>query len=152
MKKVKGFGTKREMIAGRLNEKQDNSNIKPWFGLAPHSDTEDIAIIGGGVASAALAKTLTRRGKQVSLYCEHAQPAENASGNNQGAIYPLLSETRSNVSRVFGPGLLFARQFIEQASDSIEFDHDWCGVNILMWDEGSTKSSIVCLKATSILI
>ncbi|MEZ9479252.1 bifunctional tRNA (5-methylaminomethyl-2-thiouridine)(34)-methyltransferase MnmD/FAD-dependent 5-carboxymethylaminomethyl-2-thiouridine(34) oxidoreductase MnmC [Vibrio splendidus] len=139
MKKVKGFGTKREMIAGRLNEKHAHTNIKPWYGLAQHNDSQDIAIIGGGVASAALAKTLSRRGKNITLYCEHQQAAGNASGNNQGAIYPLLSEATSNVSRIFGPGLLFARQFINQAALSVNFDHNWCGVNILMWDEGSTK-------------
>ncbi|PMJ91385.1 bifunctional tRNA (5-methylaminomethyl-2-thiouridine)(34)-methyltransferase MnmD/FAD-dependent 5-carboxymethylaminomethyl-2-thiouridine(34) oxidoreductase MnmC [Vibrio sp. 10N.261.55.A7] len=139
MKKVKGFGTKREMIAGQLNTKQDHTNIKPWYHLSEPSSSKDIAIIGGGVATAALAKTLSRRGKHITLYCEHDQPAGNASGNNQGAIYPLLSESTSNVSRVFGPGLLFARQFIDQAAENIPFDHNWCGVNILMWDDSSRK-------------
>ncbi|OIQ25616.1 bifunctional tRNA (5-methylaminomethyl-2-thiouridine)(34)-methyltransferase MnmD/FAD-dependent 5-carboxymethylaminomethyl-2-thiouridine(34) oxidoreductase MnmC [uncultured Vibrio sp.] len=139
MKKVKGFGTKREMIAGKLQNKQSDANIKPWYNLSEPSNSNDIAIIGGGVATAALAKTLSRRGKSITLYCEHEQPAGNASGNNQGAIYPLLSESTSNVSRVFGPGLLFARQFVSQAAQQIPFDHSWCGVNILMWDESSRK-------------
>ncbi|TKF22608.1 bifunctional tRNA (5-methylaminomethyl-2-thiouridine)(34)-methyltransferase MnmD/FAD-dependent 5-carboxymethylaminomethyl-2-thiouridine(34) oxidoreductase MnmC [Vibrio genomosp. F6] len=139
MKKVKGFGIKREMIAGTLKNKVPYTNTKPWYGLSPHSDSDDIAIIGGGIASAALAKTLSRRGKNITVYCEHEQAAGNASGNNQGAIYPLLSDEKSNVSRVFSPGMLFARQFIEQAAESIPFDHDWCGVNILMWDEASKK-------------
>ncbi|MBW3696421.1 bifunctional tRNA (5-methylaminomethyl-2-thiouridine)(34)-methyltransferase MnmD/FAD-dependent 5-carboxymethylaminomethyl-2-thiouridine(34) oxidoreductase MnmC [Vibrio sp. T187] len=139
MKKVKGFGTKREMIAGQLTHKLPHTNIKPWFSLSEPSDTEDIAIIGGGIASAALAKTLSRRGKSLTLYSEHSSAAGNASGNNQGAIYPLLSEAKSNVSRVFGPGLLFARQFIDQAAQSIPFDHEWCGVNILMWNDSSRK-------------
>ncbi|MFA0568598.1 bifunctional tRNA (5-methylaminomethyl-2-thiouridine)(34)-methyltransferase MnmD/FAD-dependent 5-carboxymethylaminomethyl-2-thiouridine(34) oxidoreductase MnmC [Vibrio gallaecicus] len=139
MKKVKGFGTKREMIAGELRDKTPYTNIKPWFALSKPASTDDIAIVGGGIASASLAKTISRRGKSISLYCEHQQAAGNASGNNQGAIYPLLSEAKANVSRVFGPGLLFARQFINQAAESIQFDHDWCGVNILMWDESSKK-------------
>lgn len=66
MKKVKGFGTKREMIAGRLGEKHAHTNIKPWYGLSEHRESQDIAIIGGGVASAALAKTLSRRGKNIT--------------------------------------------------------------------------------------
>ncbi|MCK6265499.1 bifunctional tRNA (5-methylaminomethyl-2-thiouridine)(34)-methyltransferase MnmD/FAD-dependent 5-carboxymethylaminomethyl-2-thiouridine(34) oxidoreductase MnmC [Vibrio sp. ZSDE26] len=139
MKKVKGFGTKREMIAGSLKDKQPHTNTKPWYGRPAASESDDIAIIGGGIASATLAKALSRRGKSITLYCEHEQAANNASGNNQGAIYPLLSEEKSNVSRVFGPGLLFARQFINQAAESIPFDHEWCGVNILMWDTSSTK-------------
>ncbi|MGF1719676.1 bifunctional tRNA (5-methylaminomethyl-2-thiouridine)(34)-methyltransferase MnmD/FAD-dependent 5-carboxymethylaminomethyl-2-thiouridine(34) oxidoreductase MnmC [Vibrio kyushuensis] len=139
MKKVKGFATKREMIAGSLTSKNIHTNIKPWFALSDAVATNDIAIIGGGIASTALAKTLTRRGKSITLYCEHHKAAGNASGNNQGAIYPLLSEEKSNVSRVFGPGLLFARQFINQASLTIPFDYDWCGVDILMWDDSSRK-------------
>ncbi|OEF09298.1 bifunctional tRNA (5-methylaminomethyl-2-thiouridine)(34)-methyltransferase MnmD/FAD-dependent 5-carboxymethylaminomethyl-2-thiouridine(34) oxidoreductase MnmC [Vibrio genomosp. F10] len=139
MKKVKGFGTKREMIAGHLPIKVPASNIKPWFALSEPSHHEDIAIIGGGIASAALAKTLARRNKTLTLYNEHKAAAGNASGNNQGAIYPLLSEAKSNVSRVFGPGLLFARQFVDQSSENITFDHDWCGVNILMWNDASRK-------------
>ncbi len=139
MKKVKGFGTKREMIAGRLGDKAPYTNIKPWYALSKPIESDDIAIIGGGIASAALAKTLSRRGKTITLYSEHKQAAGNASGNNQGAIYPLLSEATSNVSRVFGPGLLFARQFINQAAEKIAFDHEWCGVNILMWNDSSRK-------------
>ncbi|MCW0468908.1 hypothetical protein OH492_06495 [Vibrio chagasii] len=41
-----------------------------------------------GVAGAALAKTLSRRGKNITtLYCEHPQAAGNASGGNKVRIY-----------------------------------------------------------------
>lgn len=137
MKKVKGFGTKRDMIAGSLTQRQAETNFKPWFARTPSSESESIAIIGGGIASATLAKTLLRRGKKVALYCQDAQPAQGASGNRQGAVYPLLNGDHSGVSRVFAPAFLFARQFVEQAAEQIKFDHDWCGVTQLMWDEKS---------------
>lgn len=137
MKKVKGFGTKREMIAGALEQRQPMTNFKPWFHRSSSASTESIAIVGGGIASATLAKTLVRRGKSVTLYCQDAQAAQGASGNRQGAIYPLLNGSHTGVSRVFAPAFLFARQFVEQAAESIEFDHDWCGVTQLMWDEKS---------------
>ncbi|CAK4067101.1 bifunctional tRNA (5-methylaminomethyl-2-thiouridine)(34)-methyltransferase MnmD/FAD-dependent 5-carboxymethylaminomethyl-2-thiouridine(34) oxidoreductase MnmC [Vibrio sp. 16] len=139
MKKVKGFGTKREMIAGTLDQRVKNSNIKPWFARSQSSKAESIAIIGGGIASATLATTLIRRGKSVTLYCQDEEPAQGASGNRQGAVYPLLNGSHSGVSRVFAPGFLFARQFVEQAAENIDFDHDWCGVTQLMWDESSSK-------------
>lgn len=138
MKKVKGFGTKRDMIAGTLSNKQIDTNFKPWFARQPSQDGESIAIIGGGIASATLATTLIRRGKKVTLYCQDSAPAEGASGNRQGAVYPLLNGTHEGVSRVFAPAFLFARQFIEQAAEHIEFDHQWCGVTQLMWDETSS--------------
>ncbi|ENM5904437.1 bifunctional tRNA (5-methylaminomethyl-2-thiouridine)(34)-methyltransferase MnmD/FAD-dependent 5-carboxymethylaminomethyl-2-thiouridine(34) oxidoreductase MnmC [Vibrio mimicus] len=145
MKKVKGFGTKREMIAGCLNEKVPYTNIAPEFRLEATNGLRDVAIIGGGVASATLATTLAKRGISVTLYCADEKPAQGASGNRQGAVYPLLSGDHNSVSRVFAPAFLFARQFIEQAAEQITFDHDWCGVTQLMWDEKATQ------KLTSML-
>ncbi len=79
MKKVKGFGTKREMIAGSMEQREAHSNHLPWFNRTASTNHDSIAIIGGGIASAALAKTLVRRGQNVTLYCKDAQPAEGAS-------------------------------------------------------------------------
>lgn len=138
MKKVKGYGTKREMIAGNLTERQAVTNFKPWFHRTPSSQHEHIAIIGGGIASATLATALLRRGQKVTLYCQDEHAAQRASGNRQGAVYPLLNGEHRGVSRVFAPGFLFARQFVEQAAEKISFDHDWCGITQLMWDEKST--------------
>ncbi len=138
MKKVKGFGTKREMIAGSMEQREKQSNHLAWFNRTASSNLDSIAIVGGGIASAALAKTLVRRGQNVTLYCKDTQPAEGASGNRQGAVYPLLNGPHTGVSRVFAPAFLFARQFVEQAAQEIDFDHDWCGVTQLMWDDKST--------------
>ncbi|MFS2262251.1 bifunctional tRNA (5-methylaminomethyl-2-thiouridine)(34)-methyltransferase MnmD/FAD-dependent 5-carboxymethylaminomethyl-2-thiouridine(34) oxidoreductase MnmC [Vibrio vulnificus] len=139
MKKVKGFGTKREMIAGCMETRQPQSRHAPYFNRTSASHLDSIAIIGGGIASAALAKALVQRGQKVTLYCKHAQAAEGASGNRQGAVYPLLNGNHDGVSRVFAPAFLFARQFVEQAAQALTFDHDWCGVTQLMWDEKSTN-------------
>ncbi|PFG45942.1 tRNA 5-methylaminomethyl-2-thiouridine biosynthesis bifunctional protein [Vibrio sp. ES.051] len=139
MKKVKGFGTKRDMIAGSMEQRNMHSNHLPWFHRTAATNHDSIAIIGGGIASATLAKTLVRRGQNVTLYCKDTQPAKGASGNRQGAVYPLLNGPHAGVSRVFAPAFLFARQFVEQAAESIEFDHDWCGVTQLMWDEKSAE-------------
>ncbi|HDY7698897.1 bifunctional tRNA (5-methylaminomethyl-2-thiouridine)(34)-methyltransferase MnmD/FAD-dependent 5-carboxymethylaminomethyl-2-thiouridine(34) oxidoreductase MnmC [Vibrio vulnificus] len=139
MKKVKGFGTKREMIAGCMETRQQQSRHAPYFNRTSASHLDSIAVIGGGIASAALAKALVQRGQKVTLYCKHAQAAEGASGNRQGAVYPLLNGNHDGVSRVFAPAFLFARQFVEQAAQAITFDHDWCGVTQLMWDEKSTN-------------
>ncbi|HGF7148842.1 TPA: bifunctional tRNA (5-methylaminomethyl-2-thiouridine)(34)-methyltransferase MnmD/FAD-dependent 5-carboxymethylaminomethyl-2-thiouridine(34) oxidoreductase MnmC [Vibrio cholerae] len=138
MKKVKGFGTKREMIAGSLSEKEPYTNIAPEFRFEATHGLQEVAIIGGGIASATLATTLARRGVAVTLYCADEKPAQGASGNRQGAVYPLLSGDHNAVSRVFAPAFLFARQWIEQAAEQINFDHDWCGVTQLMWDEKAT--------------
>ncbi|WP_163390902.1 bifunctional tRNA (5-methylaminomethyl-2-thiouridine)(34)-methyltransferase MnmD/FAD-dependent 5-carboxymethylaminomethyl-2-thiouridine(34) oxidoreductase MnmC [Enterovibrio norvegicus] len=142
MKKAKGFGTKRDMLVGSIKERKQTGLQAPWFKrLTPKQDTSsgqsDIAIIGGGVASATLALSLVRRGKQVTLYCEHDKPGLAASGNRQGAVYPLLNGNDDALPRFFAPAFLFSRQFIEQAAETVAFDHDWCGVTQLGWDEKS---------------
>lgn len=139
MKKVKGFGTKREMLSGVLKEKQPAGNIPPWFARPANNDIQDVAIIGGGIASAVLAEKLCQRGKKVTLYCQDNDAALNASGNRQGALYPLLNGTHSGVSRLFAPAFIYARQYIGQLSQIIPFDHQWCGVTQLLWDEKSDK-------------
>ena len=139
MKKVKGFAHKREMIAGTLTERKAKANHAVWYARTTPKEVTDVAIIGGGVASAALAMTLLRRGVKVTVYCKDEKAAQGASGNQQGAVYPLLNEKYNSLSRFFAPGFIFARQFIEQAAEQVEFDHDWCGVTQLKWDDKSEK-------------
>ncbi|MCL9774262.1 bifunctional tRNA (5-methylaminomethyl-2-thiouridine)(34)-methyltransferase MnmD/FAD-dependent 5-carboxymethylaminomethyl-2-thiouridine(34) oxidoreductase MnmC [Vibrio methylphosphonaticus] len=138
MKKTKGFGTKREMIAGHVSHKQSYSNFDSFYQRATPSSIGRIAVVGGGIASASLITALSRRGISSTLFCKDAQAAEGASGNRQGAVYPLLNGEHKGVSRVFAPSFLYARQFAEQAATYFHYDHGWCGVTQLKWDEKSS--------------
>lgn len=141
MKKTKGFGHKREMLTGTIGERTAPSNTKPWYHISARAENDtaqtlnDIAIIGGGVASAATALSLVRRGQTVTLYCKDEKSAQGASGNKQGAVYPLLNGNHNALSRFFAPAFVFARQFVEQAAKNSQFDHDWCGVVQLAFGE-----------------
>ncbi|WIH20134.1 bifunctional tRNA (5-methylaminomethyl-2-thiouridine)(34)-methyltransferase MnmD/FAD-dependent 5-carboxymethylaminomethyl-2-thiouridine(34) oxidoreductase MnmC [Photobacterium damselae] len=144
MKKAKGFGHKREMLTGTIGERSAPSNTKPWYHISARAENDtaqalnDIAIIGGGVASAATALSLVRRGQTVTLYCKDEKPAQGASGNKQGAVYPLLNGNHNALSRFFAPAFVFARQFVEQAAQNSQFDHDWCGVVQLGFGEDTS--------------
>ncbi|ENO8808600.1 bifunctional tRNA (5-methylaminomethyl-2-thiouridine)(34)-methyltransferase MnmD/FAD-dependent 5-carboxymethylaminomethyl-2-thiouridine(34) oxidoreductase MnmC [Photobacterium damselae] len=144
MKKAKGFGHKREMLTGTIGERSAPSNTKPWYHISARAENHaaqalnDIAIIGGGVASAATALSLVRRGQTVTLYCKDEKPAQGASGNKQGAVYPLLNGNHNALSRFFAPAFVFARQFVEQAAQNSQFDHDWCGVVQLGFGEDTS--------------
>ncbi len=141
MTKVKGFGTKREMIAGTLLKRTHTANHQPWFAVTCTENSDDIAIIGGGVASATLAQALIRRKKRVTLYCKDNQSAMGASGNKQGALYPLLHGDLDTLARFFAPAFVYAKQYYQQAVHHVEFDHDWCGVTQLSWDEKSARKN-----------
>ncbi len=139
--KAKGYGQKREMLTGGLLQKNAPARTQGEYLREPEQVGNDdyIAIIGGGVASACLAIALTQRGKKVTLYCKDNAPAQGASGNRQGAVYPLLSKNDEPVSHFFSPAFLFARQFIDAHTTDIAYKHEWCGVTHLAWDKNTEK-------------
>ncbi|MDX5629259.1 MULTISPECIES: bifunctional tRNA (5-methylaminomethyl-2-thiouridine)(34)-methyltransferase MnmD/FAD-dependent 5-carboxymethylaminomethyl-2-thiouridine(34) oxidoreductase MnmC [unclassified Brenneria] len=138
--KVKGFGQKREMLSGYLPECIPVSSPAPWYARPPAVAPHDIAIIGGGIASVLTALALQRRGAAVTLYCADPQPAQGASGNRQGALYPLLNNRHDALSRFFAAAFAFARrQYAELAAQGVDFEHQWCGVSQLAYDEKSAR-------------
>lgn len=134
--KRKGYGQKREMLVGHLPQVRSSAASAPWY-ARPAGRAGDIALIGGGIASALLALALLRRGKQVTLYSADAQPAMGASGNRQGALYPLLSPHDAALTRFFPAAFTFARRYYDQLT--VPFDHQWSGVTQLGWDEKSRE-------------
>ncbi|HHG8772395.1 TPA: bifunctional tRNA (5-methylaminomethyl-2-thiouridine)(34)-methyltransferase MnmD/FAD-dependent 5-carboxymethylaminomethyl-2-thiouridine(34) oxidoreductase MnmC [Raoultella planticola] len=136
MRKCKGFGRKREMLSGEMSETLNLPARTPWFARTG-SPQREVAIVGGGIASALLALGLLRRGWQVTLYCADKAPAEGASGNRQGALYPLLSQHDPALASFFPTAFTFARRLYDALP--VTFDHQWCGVTQLAWDEKSAK-------------
>ncbi|MFS2058046.1 bifunctional tRNA (5-methylaminomethyl-2-thiouridine)(34)-methyltransferase MnmD/FAD-dependent 5-carboxymethylaminomethyl-2-thiouridine(34) oxidoreductase MnmC [Kosakonia cowanii] len=134
MHKRKGFGRKREMLSGVMEKGVICAPRAPWFARSG-TETREVALVGGGVASALLALALLRRGWQVTLYCADDAPAEGASGNRQGALYPLLSAHDPALARFFSAAFIFARRLYDGLP--VAFDHQWCGVTQLGWDEKS---------------
>lgn len=108
--------------------------IRQQFAFNPmpsvHSDdNHPIAIIGGGIASASLALSLAERGKEVVLYCKDSHLGQGASGNKQGAIYPLLTPENDSLSQFFQQAFLYSRRRIQAlVDDGFTIGHDWCGV------------------------
>ncbi|MDR3104946.1 MAG: bifunctional tRNA (5-methylaminomethyl-2-thiouridine)(34)-methyltransferase MnmD/FAD-dependent 5-carboxymethylaminomethyl-2-thiouridine(34) oxidoreductase MnmC [Yokenella regensburgei] len=132
MQKCKGFGRKREMLTGEMAQTLSYPPRTPWF-ARQGSDKREVALVGGGIASALLSLSLLRRGWQVTLYCADDKPAEGASGNRQGALYPLLNAHDPALTRFFPLAFTFARRLYDTLP--VTFEHDWCGVTQLGWDE-----------------
>ncbi len=132
--KRKGFAHKREMLTGTLPEAVVCPAARPWY-ARPAAQGHEVAIIGGGVASALLALALLRRGWRVTLYCADAAPALGASGNRQGALYPLLNQHDPALARFFPSAFSFARRLYDRLA--VNAEHRWCGVLQLAWDSKS---------------
>jgi len=123
---------------------------QPWYSRKPLTekikskvmagdDSQDsIAIIGGGIASAMLCYQLCRKGVRVSLYCKDEKLAQNASGNGQGAIYPLLNAKHDAASQfslqAYLQTLVLLKE-LEQAGACVPFSP--CGVTLLGFDPSS---------------
>lgn len=138
VRKVKGFGEKKHVLSGEMNNPLNLPHPTPWYHRPAAEKTADIGIIGGGVASAVLALALLRRNYTVTLYCADEQPARGASGNRQGAVYPLLNGRNDVLERFFAHAFTFARrQYQAIAAQGVPFDHDWCGVSQLGYDAKS---------------
>ncbi|WP_028117497.1 bifunctional tRNA (5-methylaminomethyl-2-thiouridine)(34)-methyltransferase MnmD/FAD-dependent 5-carboxymethylaminomethyl-2-thiouridine(34) oxidoreductase MnmC [Ferrimonas senticii] len=125
MQKDKGFRGKREMIFG-----QRSDHVEPTAALPKR-----VAVIGAGLAAANSALALTRRGIEVDLYFAADTVADGASGNRQGALYPLLNSANDPMAQFYQQGYLLARQQLNQLAEQHPIDHDWCGVLQLPLDD-----------------
>ncbi|PPA31888.1 bifunctional tRNA (5-methylaminomethyl-2-thiouridine)(34)-methyltransferase MnmD/FAD-dependent 5-carboxymethylaminomethyl-2-thiouridine(34) oxidoreductase MnmC [Aeromonas jandaei] len=136
MKKVKGHGSKREMLAGDRTDKQPQQTIAPWYARPAGRDGE-VLIIGGGIASAMTALSLVERGRKVTLLCEDDEPANGASGNRQGALYPLLNGEHDALSRFYSLAFGYARHRLLALAERHPVAFALCGVTQLGYDDKS---------------
>ncbi|MFQ2188796.1 bifunctional tRNA (5-methylaminomethyl-2-thiouridine)(34)-methyltransferase MnmD/FAD-dependent 5-carboxymethylaminomethyl-2-thiouridine(34) oxidoreductase MnmC [Aeromonas jandaei] len=134
MKKVKGHGSKREMLAGDRTDKQPQQTIAPWYARPAGRDGE-VLIIGGGIASAMTALSLVERGRKVTLLCEDDEPANGASGNRQGALYPLLNGEHDALSRFYSLAFGYARHRLLALAEHHPVAFALCGVTQLGYDD-----------------
>ncbi|MCI4186889.1 bifunctional tRNA (5-methylaminomethyl-2-thiouridine)(34)-methyltransferase MnmD/FAD-dependent 5-carboxymethylaminomethyl-2-thiouridine(34) oxidoreductase MnmC [Dickeya dianthicola] len=138
--KIKGFGQKREMLRGTVTHKIAAAHPAPWYARPAASHPQEVAIVGGGIAAVLTALALLRRGARVTLYCADDQAGQCASGNRQGALYPLLNDKQDALSGFFATAFGFARRCYDAlATQGVTFEHDWCGVSQLAYDEKSAR-------------
>lgn len=134
-----GFGRKRDMLSGvYLHDKHSDSKAfpieNPYYRYTQSAlqPTQQVAIVGGGLAGATMALALTRRGLNVTLITPKAELADGASGNPQGGYYPQLHAQPSRPSNIQAHSFLFARRYYQEILDQgATFAHDWCGVLLL---------------------
>ncbi|MBL0492489.1 bifunctional tRNA (5-methylaminomethyl-2-thiouridine)(34)-methyltransferase MnmD/FAD-dependent 5-carboxymethylaminomethyl-2-thiouridine(34) oxidoreductase MnmC [Aeromonas veronii] len=136
MKKVKGHGSKREMLVGDRTDKQPQQTIVPWY-ARPAGRAGEVVIIGGGIASAMTALSLVERGRKVTLLCADGEPATGASGNRQGALYPLLNGEHDALSRFYSLAFGYAHQRLLALAERYPIAFELCGVTQLGYDDKS---------------
>lgn len=131
--KRKGYGKKREMLTGSLSKKTIENKRKNT------EERKDIAIIGGGIASLCTALSLAKRGKKISIYCKDEKLGIGASGNLQGALYPLLNQQHDALGQLFTNAYLYALRFYQEVNLQYPFAHEFNGLIQLAYDQSSNK-------------
>ena len=136
VRKVPGFGSKREMLCGEWASRAQPAAANridqtPWYvnTHAPRPDT--IAIIGGGLAGIITAHALARRGRAVTVIERAPALATGASGNPQGMLYTKLSPQRGALHHFTLSAFMHALRFYRQRIASGDLTTDtvrFCGL------------------------
>lgn len=135
----RGFGTKREMVYGQLSRVHlpptadsfasngfNSPYPVPWDVSSPnHNAARHAVIIGGGIAGCHTARALAGRGWRVTLLEQHAQLAQEGSGNPQGVLYAKLSHRAETLSDFNLQALQFAQRAYQAYWDQVGSQ---CGV------------------------
>ncbi|MEH6386541.1 MAG: bifunctional tRNA (5-methylaminomethyl-2-thiouridine)(34)-methyltransferase MnmD/FAD-dependent 5-carboxymethylaminomethyl-2-thiouridine(34) oxidoreductase MnmC [Pseudomonas profundi] len=130
MRKVKGFGRKREMLAGAFTGAPDQPWHAPWYArpARPVTGGRRALIIGAGLAGCCTAFSLARRGWQVTLIERHASEAQEASGNPQGILYCKLSPHQTPLSRFIQTSYAYSLRLLHETLAQNEDNWAACGV------------------------
>ena len=101
VKKVSGYGKKRDMLVAELPVEELNNTTtpslkykdKPWFEppLQKAAAIKNATIVGAGIAGLSLAHALVQRGWDVTIVNNHGDSKKQASANPAPIVYPRLS-------------------------------------------------------------
>lgn len=137
--KAPGFGTKRDMLRGRLH-----GNV------VPKEQPRRAIVIGAGLAGASIAERLAARGWSVTVLEREADIACGASGNPVGLLHPMLARDDNLAARLSRAGYLHALRLLEQL-DREASGVRWqrCGILQLARDamqEAAQRETIAALQ------
>lgn len=130
VRKTPGVPPKRDNLQACFAPRwEPRRSSDPWAQLPTLAplDARHCLVIGGGLAGAAVAFHLARRGWQVEVLDQAEAPAAGASGLPAGLFAPHVSPDDSLLSRLSRSGV---RATLQQAQALLVPGHDWqhCGV------------------------
>jgi tRNA 5-methylaminomethyl-2-thiouridine biosynthesis bifunctional protein len=91
VEKASGYGKKREMCFGQLEQIRPFSSKAPWFARPKPIKTGTAIVVGAGLAGASVAYQLANAGWKVTVLESQSTVASQASGNLAGTAHPLIT-------------------------------------------------------------
>lgn len=118
--KVPGVPPKRHNVQATFDPRWEPRKARP--AQPPVEAASQCLVIGGGLAGAAVASSLARRGWQVQVLDRAEAPAAGASGLPAGLFCPHISPDDSVISRLSRSGI---RVLLAQAQNLLQPGVDW---------------------------
>ncbi len=125
MKKVPGSPPKRDNLQGEYQPAWEPQKKRT---TPARRTAARCIVIGAGLAGAAVAASLARRGWQVTVLDAASTPAAGASGLLAGVLAPHVSPDDSLLSRLSRSGI---RAILQQADHLLENGSDWSPTGVL---------------------
>jgi tRNA 5-methylaminomethyl-2-thiouridine biosynthesis bifunctional protein len=123
--KVPGIPPKRDNLQGEFNPAWEPKKSQPSPARRAPSTC---VVIGAGLAGAAVAASLARRGWQVTVLDAAEAPAAGASGLPAGLLAPHISPDDNPLSRLSRSGI---RATLQQAGALLQPEGDWAATGFL---------------------
>ena len=142
VEKQKGFGTKREMLIGRL--------VRKKFRAISSFENRKAIVVGAGIAGAAVCERLAARGWDVTLLERQARPPAGA-GRHAGIFHPVVTRDDSLFARITRAGFLSALarwRALEAAGHALEWSA--CGVLQLARDDAEGAAQPAAIRALAL--
>jgi tRNA 5-methylaminomethyl-2-thiouridine biosynthesis bifunctional protein len=137
-----GYGTKRDMLAGRFAPRWTQRRPPPPIPWWPERRA---MVIGAGLAGTAVCERLAARGWQIELIERNAAPAAEASGLHAGVFHPQPAMDDNVLARLTRAGFLHALQrwkALEADGHSLRWQR--CGVlRVAQDDEEETRLQVI---------
>lgn len=130
IRKAKGFGTKKDMTTG-IFEKETR---QVFYKQKP----QRIAVIGGGIAGAAMSYALSTRGCDVTIF-EKNGLASGGSGNERGLCNPRISAHRGGEADFYSPAFNLAYHRFTEISKQHDIGFAASGSIHLISDDAKDK-------------
>ncbi|MBT9475260.1 tRNA (5-methylaminomethyl-2-thiouridine)(34)-methyltransferase MnmD, partial [Polaromonas sp.] len=125
VQKTPGTPPKRDNLQGCFDPAWTPRKIQPAVARLPASSC---VVIGAGIAGAAVAASLARRGWLVRVLDAGVAPAAGASGLPAGVLAPHVSPDDSLLSRLSRSGV---RATLQQAHNLLQTGRDWSPTGVL---------------------
>ncbi len=140
--KRRGFARKSEMLVARFVPER---SLRP---SPPLPAERSAAVIGAGIAGAAVCERLAARGWEVTVIERHPEPAQEASGNHAGTFHPVLTPDDSHLARLTRAAFTFLLEHWRQF-DAIGAAPEWrrCGVLQLARDAREDAAQRAAVRA-----